>query len=108
MRFLLIVILLLTVPQTYAQETSTSSANAFVENNLSASASASPSATNISSPSATKNSHQISTQSAENQKTSLIDKPTTETALIYTGIMSLVLIAFIAGKKSSELDRSEE
>ena len=108
MRFTLIVILLLTVTQAHAQETSTSSANAFIEEELSASDSASPSAINISSPSAIKNIDQISTQSSENQETPLIDKPTTETALIYTGIMSLVLIAFIAGKKSSELDRSEE
>lgn len=108
MRFLLIVILLLTVPQTHAQETSTSSADAFIENDLNASVSASPSAINVSSPSAIKNSDQISTQSAGSNKASLIDKPTTETALIYTGIMSLVLIAFVAGKKSSELDRSEE
>ena len=108
MRFLLIVILLLTVPQTYAQETSTSSANAFMGEELNASDSASPSASSTASPSATENIDQISTKSAQNQETPLIDKPTTETALIYTGIMSLVLIAFVAGKKSSELDRSEE
>ena len=108
MRFLLIVILLLTVSQTHAQETSTSSANALMGEELRASDSASPSASSTASPSATENIDQISTKSAQNQEIPLIDKPTTETALIYTGIMSLVLIAFVAGKKSSELDRSEE
>jgi len=108
MRLLLIVILLLTVPQIHAQETSTSSADAFIEEELNASDSASPSATSVASPSAIKDIDQISTQSAEDQEVVLLDEPTTKTALIYTGIMSLVLIAFIAGKKSSELDRSGE
>ena len=108
MRFLIIVILLLTVQNAHAQETSTSSANALLNESLSASDSASPSARDISSPSAEIVSDQISTTSSQNQETPLLDEPTTKTALIYTGIMSLVLIAFIAGKKSSELDRSED
>ena len=108
MRLLMVVILLLTVPQTHAQETSTSSADAFIEEELSASDSASPSAMSIASPSAIKDIDEISTQSGENQETVLLDEPTRKTALIYTGIMGLILIAFVAGKKSSELDKSEE
>lgn len=108
MRFLLIVILLLTVPQTHAQETSSSSADVFMEVQLNASVSASPSAISTASTSSQIVSEQISTKSAESQETPLIDEPTTKTALIYTSIMTLVLVAFIAGKKSSELDKSEE
>jgi hypothetical protein len=107
MRFILVVFLLLTVPQVHAQEPSSSSAVVLSELNLTASNSASPSATNTASPSAVSESDQISSVSAQDQEPVLLDESSTQTALIYTGIMILILVAFIAGKKSSQLDKNE-
>ncbi len=60
MRFILIVILLLTVSQAHAQETSSPSANTLIKEELNASDSASPSTTSNASPSADKDNQQIS------------------------------------------------
>ena len=107
MRYIFLAILLLTASPLHAQETSTSSAETINTLDLVATDSASKSATNNDSSGSAKTSSNNQEDSTSNE-TSLIDKQTTQTALMYSGIMGLILIAFIAGKKSSELDRNED
>ncbi|MFC1653725.1 hypothetical protein ACFL1M_02660 [Patescibacteria group bacterium] len=110
MKILLILILLISAPTIRAQQATESSV---IEEH----SEATPSALNEATPSAevidsTRSGEPATNEDSQSEEVAeeenLIDNETIRSSALFVGIATLVLVAFLAGKKSSEYDQIEE